>query len=290
MNIDDAFDRLRRANPVVGDVGAPPIDDVLERLGDLPAAAIFRRRRAGAASLISLSAGVVLVVVVGALLLSGHSRSSTTAGSGVPSRAHQLISILAVLRRPQTPSDRGVPWRADEVARRIDDQPVPTLTRRVFTFPNGRGLFLVVVTHPTAFGAPPPLPARLGDGVALWSLCCNGPAEPALSLRLHKQLLPEERGVPHAHARYYAYSVVPDGVARVKWVFASLRSPTHTWPQTTVWAKAQNNVAVAAVLPIPRSVLAATWYAADGRIIAARRWTRNRHYCQRHPNSCQSYL
>ncbi len=289
MNIDDAFDRLRRANPVVGDVGAPPIDDVLERLGDLPAAAIFRRRRAGAASLSSLSAGVVLVVVVGALLLSGHSRSSTTAGWGCrPERTSSSRSSPSCDDRRRLRIGGCVACR--EVARRIDDQPVPTLTRRVFTFPNGRGLFLVVVTHPTAFGAPPPLPARLGDGVALWSLCCNGPAEPALSLRLHKQLLPEERGVPHAHARYYAYSVVPDGVARVKWVFASLRSPTHTWPQTTVWAKAQNNVAVAAVLPIPRSVLAATWYAADGRIIAARRWTRNRHYCQRHPNSCQSYL
>jgi hypothetical protein len=290
VNVSDAFERLQRANPVIGDVGAPPIERVLGRVGEAPAQ-MSDRHRAGAASWIGVLAGVVIAVAVGALLLSAHSRSPVDAAAP---RAHagsrQLVSILAVLRRPQTAADRSVPWPADQVDRRFYDQPIPALTRRVFTFPNGRGLFMVVVSHPTRFGTPPSLPARVGDGVALWSLCCNGIAQSAASLRAHAQLLPEERGVPHAHAEYYSYSIVPDGVTRVRWVFAALRSPANSGPRATVWATVHNNAAVAAVVPIPRPVLSATWYAADGHVIAEHTWNRSRRFCKQHPHSCQSYL
>jgi hypothetical protein len=296
--VDEAFGRLQRANPVVGDVGAPPIEDVLSRLGDAPDAAASAGRKGRLASVLVVSVAVTVVVAVGALFLSAHRRHTAGAAAsgvsvqappGVSVQAHQLVSLLAVLRRPQTAADRAVPWTTAEVPRRFYDGPVPTLTRRVFTFPGGRGLFMVVLTHPTAFGAPPALSPRLGDGVALWSLCCNGSGEPAAALRAHTQLLPEERGVPGGHAEYYAYSVIPDGVARVKWVFAPLRSPTRTWPRTTIWAKVQNNVAVAPVVPIPRAVSSATWYAADGRVVAHQVWTSNRHVCESHSNRCASY-
>jgi hypothetical protein len=291
VNVNDAFERLQRANPVLGDVGAPPIEHVLGRVDEVPTVRLPAPRRAGAASWVGVLAGVVIAVAVGGLLLTAHSRSPADAtASHAQSGPRQLISILGVLRRPQTAGDRSVPWPAVEVDRRFYDQPILTLTRRVFTFPNGRGLFLVVVTHPTRFGVPPSLPARIGDGVALWSLCCNGTAESAASLRAHAQLLPEERGVPHAHAKYYSYSIVPDGVARVRWVFAALHSPTQTHSQATVWTTVHNNAAVAAVAPIPRPVLSATWYAADGHVIAKHTWNRSRRLCKRHPGNCQSYL
>jgi hypothetical protein len=289
MNVNDAFGRLRRANPVVGDVGAPPIEHVLKQAGRPVAARISGRRRAGTVSAIALAAAIAVAVAVGAVMWGGHRRAAVGASaSGVPSGARQLISLLAVLRRPQTAADRAVPWLADEVQRRPFDQPVPTLTRRVFTFPNGRGLFMVVVRHP-AVGVPQSPPVRRLDGVALWSLCCNGTAQPAVSLRAHTQLLPEERGVPDAHATYYAYSIVPDGVARVRWVFAALRSATQIRSRVTAWATVHNNVAVAAVTPRPRPVLSATWYAADGHVIAQHTWTRNPTLCRLRPNSCQSY-
>jgi len=237
------------------------------------------------------ASGVAIAVAVAAIVLVGHARPpSTPATSAHVTAARGLASQLAVLRRAQTAADRAVPWPADTVNRRSFDRTVPGLTRRVFTFPNGRGLFMVVLTHPTASSAPPALLARLGDGVALWSLCCNGVSEPAFWLRAHKQLLPEERGVPQANALYYAYSVVPDGVASVKWVFAAVHTPKRMWPRATVWATVHNNAAVAKVLPFPRPVLSATWYAANGHIIASQTWTRNRRVCKQHPSSCRSYL
>jgi hypothetical protein len=143
---------------------------------------------------------------------------------------------------------------------------------------------MVVVSRPTAFGLPPALPTRVGDGVALWSLCCNGVAETAASLSEHKQLLPEERGVPLAHAAYYAYSVVPDGVVRVRWVMAGLHG------RVTVWATVRDNAAVARVVPLPLPVLGATWYAVGGRVVATRSWNFSPHFCRGHPNRCRSYL
>jgi hypothetical protein len=247
-------------------------------------------------------AALAIAIAVAAIVLVGHGRptSAPRATAPVPASARGLVSQLAVLRRPQTAADRAVPWSAASVEQRrwrsqrgepiqSFDQPVPTLTRRVFTFPNGRGLFMVVLANPTATGAPPPLPARLGDGVALWTLCCNGVGEPSAWLRGHPQLLPEERGIPHSTAVYYAYSVVPDGVARVKWVFAGLHTRSRTWPPATTWAKVQNNVAVAKVVPFPLPVLSATWYAADGRVIASQSWTQNLRHCEKHSRSCAYY-
>jgi len=209
--------------------------------------------------------------------------------SGSATRA--LVAEFAVLRRPQTAADRAVPWPSSEIAAHQPfDHPVPALTRRVFTFPNGRGLFMVVLAHPTTSGGPgPALPPQLGDGVALWSICCNGIAQPAGSLAAHEQLVPEERGVPQSTGVYYAYSVVPDGVTRVKWIFAGIRTPKRTWPRATVWTTVQNNVAVARVVPFPLPILSATWYSPNGRIIASQTWTQNRRACKQHPARCAGY-
>ncbi|MGH2873932.1 MAG: hypothetical protein ACRDL5_15905 [Solirubrobacteraceae bacterium] len=239
--------------------------------------------------------GVAIAVAVAAagIVLVGHARPSRApaAGAVVPAAARGLVSQLAVLRRPQTAADRAVPWSTDQVQRRSFDRLVPGLTRRVFTFPNGRGLFMVILAHPTSYGAPGSLlPSRLGDGVALWSLCCNGVDEQASWLSADTQLVPEERGVPQASAMYYAYSVVSDRVARVKWTFAGVRTPTRTWPRATIWAKVQNNVAVARVMPFPLRVLSATWYGTDGHVIASRTWTLKRRSCQQQPSRCAHYL
>jgi thiol-disulfide isomerase/thioredoxin len=219
--------------------------------------------------------------------IANYLRPQASAGSATRS----LVSELAVLRRPQTPADRAVPWPSSQLlGRRPFDQPVPSLTRRVFTFPNGRGLFMVVLAHPTADGGPGPvLPPQLGDGVALWSICCNGVGQPAAWLGAHKQLAPEERGVPQSTAVYYAYSVVPDGVSRVRWIFAGLRTAKRTWPRATVWATVQNNVAVARVVPFPLPILSATWYSTNGRIIASQTWTQNLTVCKQHRDRCAGY-
>jgi len=66
--------------------------------------------------------------------------------------------------------------------------------------------------------------------------------------------------------------VVPDGVTRVKW---ELDNPGQRTP-TSVYPRVQGNVAIAPWTPAPRStslindqfLTGATWYGADGRVIA----------------------
>jgi hypothetical protein len=176
----------------------------------------------------------------------------------------QLIARLAVLRRPQTPADVVPTTRL--LGPRRGARTLPGLTRLVAIEPGTR-LFLVVTTP--AGGSPPLWNPRLGDQVTIVAVTSGGSAEsvgfPAVDLADADQVL--EAGV-FAPSRpvedsVYNVSIVPDGVARVRWGFVTPAGK----PGRVVDVPVANNVAVSPLRRGTGVLGRATWYASDGSVV-----------------------
>ena len=109
----NVFDELIRENPIPTTPVAPPVEPLLARLDDIPlryppgerpAGVRQRRGRAILVLLIAMTVGVT----VGALTLLHQNRTPTRASRPAHSSVRQLVDILGVLRRPQTPADRAL--------------------------------------------------------------------------------------------------------------------------------------------------------------------------------------
>jgi len=214
----------------------------------------------------SWAACLVAVMLAAAVVLGGRAAPARSAARPAARDAsvQALIGRLAVLRRPQTPAD--VVPTAHLLPPRRGGRIIPSLSRLVATEPDTR-LFLVVTTP--AGGSPPLWSPRLGDQVAIVAVTSRGSREsvgfPAADLANANQVL--EAGVfapsrPVADSLYNV-SIVPDGIARVRWGFYTPRGK----PGPVIDLPVTNNVAVS---PLRRStgVLGrATWYAPDGSVV-----------------------
>jgi hypothetical protein len=60
--------------------------------------------------------------------------------------------------------------------------------------------------------------------------------------------------------------VVPDGVARARWVFTPF--PAGTGPNVTVFPRIKNNVAIATGAPAGGNLVSEIWYATSGRVVS----------------------
>jgi hypothetical protein len=213
------------------------------------------------------SAGAVAVAVF-AIIGFGHTRQAPqSASTTVPGDARELASMLGVLRRHQTVADRSLPgWLLRQAASLPAHPPlasrVPQLTRLVARL-QGRKLFILVYRHDGFRGSQAnPLSGKADDGVGLLSVSRSGAAfagdTPATAIwqNMRPGCLDDTQ-----------YTIVPDGIRRVRWVFARqdqlgfvYRSPL------TVDVRVRNNVAVARIIgraPCVRPSLV-SWYTADG--------------------------
>ncbi|MFZ1993094.1 MAG: hypothetical protein WAU75_03220 [Solirubrobacteraceae bacterium] len=264
----------------VRDVGLdqPGVDELAERVRQTLAGEIARERaavrptrvsrrwwRAGSLVVV-LSTLVTVAVVVGLFALL---RNRSDGGSSSAASAKSLIARLAVLRRPQAAAD-VLPARPKLV--HLHGTIIPSLTRLVASPPGAR-LYLVVSTpdrEQTALWDP-----KLGDQVSIVTLTAHNATDslplPAAGLSDAHEVFPGGRlpAAPVARSHRlrglaaYEVSVIPDGVARVRWTF--YRAPGK--PPHTVQARVGDNVAYAPYGPaggIPRS---GRWYAANGTVI-----------------------
>ena len=191
------------------------------------------------------------------------------------SSVQALIDELGVLRQPQTAQARAfntshhIQHKPGQL-RTPPQQLLPSLTR-VVELPDSGKLFLYVA--PLAPVGPPvyglgyheAYPGSNGGGCCLTAEALRTPQGPG----------PDQfASGPNRHTMYF--EIVPDGVARVHWVFP--RNPIEPSPTTplhpTLFAKALSVSVVVhhnvAAVRLPQRGLATsdTWYAADGHAIA----------------------
>lgn len=243
-----------------------------------------RRPRAGA---VATALGVTVAIAVAALaaLLVGHSRpraQPATAGR-VPAAAQGLVSMLAVLRRPQTEADRTLPASLLASGAGGGQAIVPSLTRLVATVPSatehltGRTspnirLYLIVTAPRAGRGAGARPAGSRGDLVSIAWVSRTGsavgfgvsPGVPAVLLHASPTL---------RSFSGYNLEIVPDGVLRVRWSFND----------GTEYAPVQHNVALAPSLRAqnapngnqivtifePKYLESVTWYGSHGQAISS---------------------
>lgn len=225
----------------------------LPRFGDVGAVA---------AAVAAVAIGVVAVAVIGR----GH---PTTPAPRVPSSARALVNELGVFRRPQTTADKtlGIRGGFPPGPRQLRPKPERGLTRLATTV-GGAQVFLTIAK-------PPAIRARAGSGDELDVLLrmngggCGGAGNSADDLS--RDLTPGSCG-------NLFYSVVPDGVSRILWVFARQKGrsfPVYRKP-LSVDVAVNGNVAAARVARRAGDTPAyIAWFAADGRIIKRHGTTRN---------------
>jgi hypothetical protein len=257
--IAETFAPARLLEPTDAEVA-----DVLRRVDD--GRPERRSRVNGGLVLVGVGVGVAIVIAVVALALAGRRSAPVGVPAGTPAGAQQLVAKLAVLRRPQTPTDR-LPAHLSfaMVNTAITGSIVPGLTRLVTTTGDGR-VYLVVLT-PARFGL---WPVRLGDQAALLMVSSGTVRErtglPAAGLSDPRFV--QGLGIGYQLSLRHPIAlaeIVPDGVARVRWQLTT-RSP-H--PATTrLTPPVSSNVALASVnRPGLGFVASARWYDAGGRRI-----------------------
>jgi hypothetical protein len=242
---DDVLEWLRRGNPVAGCPPAPPIESLLDRLDEPPAVDATPGRWHGTVAVV---AGIGVAMLVAAVFViagrpgpSSPSRLGSDLAGGISAPVRQLVAGLAVLRRPQTAADRGLPaafHRPGEIASltrlavRVGETRLFVIVRQ---FANGREATAFAVTV-TPSGRASPF-----GGVTAATL--RGP------------LPPSKAPSPHLYA-----SIVPDGVTAVSWEFK---------PGGTVAAAVHGNVAVAEFLVPPGELSHVTWVGHRHQVIAS---------------------
>ena len=272
--ISDPIERLRAANPEpwcpppsIEEVwrriearDRMPQDSSLTRAGGLVTAGARLRSTGGVVAAVS---SVAVVLALGAIALLVHGRGTVAGGSG---GAQELISRLAVLRRPQTPADL-LPSRL-HIASPLTPRGriVPQFTRLVRSLPDAR-LYLVVTTW-----SPDSIWSRqFGDQVSIVEISGGHgtetvpiPAADLTNANEVSEITPAGLGARPQRGAYWV-GIVPDGVARARWTFAK----NLTEPGPVLDAAVANNVAVTTASPSGSPVpLRAAWYAPNGQRVA----------------------
>lgn len=283
-------DMIRAVQPVpaADPIEAAALDAARRRLSDAVSAPAStpvrqsRRRRAfripAGTGVMVITCSVALLVAAGALIaLGGHGRSghqATLRGPAQGPGANALIAKLAVLRRPQTTADQ-LPAKLHVTTLGQTGPPtiIPSLSRLVAT-PSGAKIYLVV-TEPVRGGGALWSPL-LGDQLNIIAITASGVstegagypaadiADP-MNVYLAGLKAPTRGPINRAQriADAYDVAVVPDGVARVGWTFATRSGGTG--PVVTV--PVTNNVAITKLTATRTVPLHTVWYAADGRVV-----------------------
>jgi hypothetical protein len=254
--------------------------------------------------LVGFSTAVALGVAVLVIILLGHQRTGTQASSppsaqtAGPTSLAALRSELALLRRPQRATDMltrsGI---AAEQRQNCSNclnvaSVLPHETRLLTTIRlahhYGEGarerVYLVLGTVPSSWqhglasGWRQPGRAAHGLHLSIVGIAAHKPhqTQPLDELLNYAQLpMPAQALTPRdvMITNFETVGVLPDGVTHVKW---ELANPGQKHPKT-VYPHVHGNVATAPWTPAPRStalineqlLVGATWYSADGRIIAS---------------------
>lgn len=207
----------------------------------------------------------IAIVLTAVSALAGCGASTAPAPSPrdpatVPTAARQLVSMLAVLRRPQTAADRAVPASELRFLQANEGPIVSTLTRLVTTADGAR--FFVFVTKPSDAIVPRQAPlwaASLGDRVFVTNATGSAPEIPVPAAELRDPYLASSWYVARSPKQYFV-EIVPDGVTRARLVFRT----------GTVYAPVSHNTVVALAPPSSNEDLrSVTWYAPGGRVLPA---------------------
>jgi hypothetical protein len=228
----------------------------------------------------SIAAGAAIAIAVVAIAVVGRDRAHENPAAAPGAR--ELVAELAVLRRPQTGAERAFTPPPSRFARhgRVSQRPndiAPSLTRLARTLPDGKQIFLTVFLTSERRGRPATTRAA---GVATFVVLPRtrtivfGNLEGATSLARGSQPAPgaaaSQPAPGPASAGHLILAVVPDGVARVEWLFPRIDLLGHVYPARKLTARVEGNVAAAPATPRfggGDNASKATWLASDGRII-----------------------
>ena len=213
----------------------------------------------------ALGVGCTLAVAAVALLALRHP-VPRPAGPAAPSSLGAIEAKLAILRRPQTAADRGVK-SLPGIAR------LTRLAATVDTTTAGRLRVWVVVDrlpiHPSKvrpeYFARAAVTANGGQirnaSVSVSAAQLGAPSAVASGLLTAAGAVDPSVGV--------TVGLVPDGVTRVKWTFSGVGFGVQHPHPVTVYARVQNNVAVAPVVPRQGLLVHSVSYGAGGSVIAS---------------------
>jgi hypothetical protein len=270
---------LRVLNPpedLLARLRARALDEPAQRE---PVKAGFRRRwpRLRSAGTVGVSAALALGVGALAVVLIGHRAAPGPGGASVGHAAPaggpwtsygQLRASFAVLRRAQTAADRGWQPPRPRPIGPASPVPVPGSSRLATTLSDGSQIFMAVArfhTFPVTAGrfTYSLVVGLVRDHRTLGSMFCDLDAECRSG--------PFPLGAARPSTVWL--SVVPDRVARVRWVFPRQNVyRTETYPGVfALNVLPSGNVAAA---PVPRDSsfqpALVAWYGADGSVIS--RW------------------
>jgi hypothetical protein len=237
------------------------------RAGFAPRAAL---QWVGPAAGIAFTVAIVAAIALAALVLVHHRQPGEASASGPAG----LVARLAVLRRPQQPSDvLPACCRPHSAA---NGAIIPRFSRLVATRAGIR--FYLVVTSPAENPKPLSSP-NLGDQVAIVAIARHQVFEtagiPAADLSDPTHVTAMDFGPrsapfgPHS----FAIQIVPDGVARVRWSFRDVTGGPRTYeltggPDHTYEHIATNNIVIAhdSVPTDPQWLQQVTWYRSNGTV------------------------
>jgi hypothetical protein len=214
------------------------------------------------ATAIVLAATAAVVIGVAAVALVGHrGRGESEPANRIG--ASELVSRLAVLRRPQTAADRSLPQHLHLASGEGLGAIVPGLTRLVATLPNARIFMVVNEPAPPTHGRLAPLwSPRFGDLVSLIALTPSGNIEttgrPAVDLT--NGLTPAKISISHRFRSGYVIGIVPDGVIRVRW--GAQDRPHGAVHESS--PRVTDNIVVARSVAVGGIVTSVKWYGPGG--------------------------
>ncbi len=229
---------------------------------------VLRSGRRPTLGLLGAIVSCVVAVAIGAVVLANlRHRPAELHSAGSGQAASALIAKLAVLRRAQTPADRMPAHLKLQDPEAQSGRIIPSLTRLVAIRPGVR-IYLVVTTPYR--GASQIWSPRFGDQVTVVAITARGDTEgagyPAADLHDASQLVTAGWLTPSLRfdlRSAYDVAIVPDGVARVRWTFAS----TAGVAGRVVDVPVTNNVALTPLRLSTYVLSSALWYAPDGGVV-----------------------
>jgi len=215
---------------------------------------------------VAFGAAVTALVAMVAVLVVGHHTPASESGGDVPARARSLgslVSELAILRRPQTIADRRAPASVTS-----GPEVVHNLTRLAATVsaPGAETVRVYLVVRMLLGGSSGTLGARYGSVAAVVTASIVS-ATGRVGVVGNGWAGSLTRPVGVSQANGLDASIVPDGVARVKWVFAQAGTASEVHQLITAYPTVTNNVALAPVARHQGLLANVTWYDANGHVI-----------------------
>ena len=266
-----------------------------EETVSLPGARPHQGRRPRGAVALLLSTAVVIALALGAVVtLGGRRQPHTTVRTPAvsPAGVRHLVGILGVLRSAQTPADRPpalVPRLTSRLGLTFVGTPDLALMRFATTTPWGERLYVVPINPPTAQQiarftkrVPAAQRSRLiklirgrAETLMVLSIDGAGGAGDAATIEQGHGIGTEGAGRTFAGGSTATRItlVVPDGVAKVKFVFPRQSSPEQpaapVYPHSlAVIAPVRDNIAA---VQVDRDVMDGSvpmiWYGPDGQVV-----------------------